>query len=394
MQGRQAALLHRRGREARSRRRSRRPRRCAGPSCGTPRRPRDAPALVGLEADLLERERVGRALAPGGVEDRLGRDRLARREAGDDAVASLVVTAATFSLRRKVTLLRRRMNCSASPISPSRNVSTRGRWSTTVTFVPRRPNIDAYSTPITPAPTTVMLRGRRWWRCRRPSESMIVSSSNSTSAGRAGFVPTAMMMFSAVTVFVRVVVGDRRRCARRRSTPSPNSRPTRLRRNCSRTTCASAPTTRAVRSIRNSIAWRSRRSGLQRVGDVERAAGELVEHRHAQRLGRDRAGVDGDAAEPLAALDDGDALAELGGLDGRLLAARAGADDEKVEVHGASLTPRTPSRLRRPRQRGAVEHAGARLRRLLRDHHGHAGAGPEARAQRRPAEHPGGVAQL
>ena len=108
-------------------------------------------------------------------------------------------TEATFSWRRNVTLLRRRMNCSASPISPSRNVSTRGRWSTTVTFVPRRPNIDAYSTPITPAPTTVMLRGSRWCRFSSPSESITCSSSNCTSCGRAGYVPAAMMMLAAVT---------------------------------------------------------------------------------------------------------------------------------------------------------------------------------------------------
>jgi hypothetical protein len=76
----------------------------------------------------------------------------------------------------------------------------------------------------------------------------------------------------------------------------------------------------------------------RRVEDVERALGELLEHRLAQRLGRDRAGVDGDAAEALLALGDGHALAELGGLDRRLLAARPGSDDEKVELHAAQRT--------------------------------------------------------
>ena len=174
---------------------------------------------------------------------------------------------------------------------------------------------------------------------------------------------------------------------------SPNSSPTRLRRNCSRTTCASAPTTRAVRSIRNSIAWRSLPSGLSGSGHVERAPRELVEHRDAQRLGGDRAGVDRDAAEPLAALDDGDALAELGGLDGGLLAARARADDEEVEVHGASLTPRSPLRARPPaamrRRRCRARAARAPARRP-----GDARAGPEAGAQRGAAERSRGVAQL
>ena len=117
--------------------------------------------------------------------------------------------------------------------------------------------------------------------------------------------------------------------------------------------------------------------GVERVGDVERAPGELVQHRHAQRLRRDRAGVDGDAAEALLALHDGDALAELGGLDGGLLAARARADDEEVEIHGASLTPRSA-----PGCSCAPRPAGSPV------------GGPEAGAQRGPAEHPGGVAQL
>ena len=269
-------------------------------------------------------------------------------------VALSVPTDATFSWRRNVTLLRRRMNCSASPISPSRKVSTRGRWSTTVTFVPRRPNIDAYSTPITPAPTTVMLRGSRWWRLQQAVGvdhvlvvELHVLRPRGVGAGGDDDVGRGDLLGA-------VLVGDRRSCARPRTAPLPNSSPTRLRRNCSRTTCASAPTTRAARSIRNSIACALAPLGVERVGDVERAPGELVEHRHAQRLGGDRAGVDGDAAEALLALDDGDALAELGGLDGGLLAARARADDEEVEVHGASLTPRTrPSGYARRGQRDA-----------------------------------------
>ena len=66
-----------------------------------------------------------------------------------------------------------------------------------MTFVPSAPNIDAYSTPITPAPTTVIERGTRWSIRSRPSESMIVRSSKATVPGRAGLVPTAMTMRSA-----------------------------------------------------------------------------------------------------------------------------------------------------------------------------------------------------
>jgi hypothetical protein len=45
--------------------------------------------------------------------------------------------------------------------------------------------------------------------------------------------------------------------------------------------------------------------------------------------------VDRDATDPVAALDHTDALAELGRLDRGALAARARADDEQIEIHGA-----------------------------------------------------------
>ena len=70
-----------------------------------------------------------------------------------------------------------------------------GRASTTVTLVPSAANIEAYSMPITPAPTTTIEAGTlsmpRIW-----SESTIVSPSNSTVAGRAGLVPTPMTNLS------------------------------------------------------------------------------------------------------------------------------------------------------------------------------------------------------
>src|SRR5262249_4063525 len=52
----------------------------------------------------------------------------------------------------------------------------------------------------------------------------------------------------------------------------------------------------------------------------------------AQGLGRDRAGVDADAADHVAAIDQGDPLAQLGGLDRRLLAGGPGTDHHEVVV--------------------------------------------------------------
>ena len=153
-----------------------------------------------------------------------------------------------------MTLRRRSRYWNASPISPSRNVSTRSRWSITVTLDPSAPNIEAYSTPITPPPTTTIERGTRVSSFSSPSESMIVRSSNSTEAGRAGRVPTAITIRDArmgssvpsiLTVWSSVNVA------------SPGSSPTWLRRNCSRVIAVSAATTAPARSSSCWIAWRS-----------------------------------------------------------------------------------------------------------------------------------------
>ena len=73
------------------------------------------------------------------------------------------------------------------------------------------------------------------------------------------------------------------------------------------------------------------------VEDVERTRGELLQRRLAQGFRRDRPGMDRDAPEAVSALGDGDALAELGCLDGGLLTAGTRADYEKIELHGGSV---------------------------------------------------------
>ena len=72
---------------------------------------------------------------------------------------------------------------------------------------------------------------------------------------------------------------------------------------------------------------------VHRVRHVERAAGQLVQDGLAQRLRWDRAGVDRVPADAQPPLDDGDALAELGCLDRGTLTAGARADDDEIEVH-------------------------------------------------------------
>ena len=62
------------------------------------------------------------------------------------------------------------------------------------------------------------------------------------------------------------------------------------------------------------------------------APARQVEHRLAQRLRRDRAGMHRDAAEPPALVDHQHGLAELGRLDGGAPAGRPAADDDHVVV--------------------------------------------------------------
>ena len=100
-------------------------------------------------------------------------------------------TAVTASPNRNVTARSRRWKRSASTISGSQKSSIVSRFSTTVTLVPSAANIEAYSMPMTPAPTTTIEVGM-FFRSRMPSESSTRFSSNSIPAGRAGLVPVAM----------------------------------------------------------------------------------------------------------------------------------------------------------------------------------------------------------
>ena len=108
-------------------------------------------------------------------------------------------TDATSSPNRNDMVWSRRWNLSDSTISGSQKSSIWSRFSTSVTRVPRAANIDAYSTPITPAPTTTIEPGTsstaRIW-----SESSTRTPSNFTFDGRAGTVPVAMTMTPAVRV--------------------------------------------------------------------------------------------------------------------------------------------------------------------------------------------------
>ena len=119
----------------------------------------------------------------------------------------------------------------------------------------------------------------------------MVRSSNSTLAGRAGQVPVAIMIFSALTVLsiplpraTTTVCGSMKR-------PVPATSATRLRDSWLRTTSISRPTTCWVRIPRSvtvmssfTVCW-PYISALTRAGQIETAP---------QGLRRNRAGVDAD----------------------------------------------------------------------------------------------------
>ncbi len=155
-------------------------------------------------------------------------------------------TDSTSSPRRRTSPMPRRWYWSASTSSSSTNSSSRARFSTSVTCTPSAAAIEAYSRPITPPPITVIVAGRRRSR-RMPSESSTVRSSNSTPAGRAGVVPTAITKRSAESERspTRSVCGSTKDAV-------PVSTSTWLRRNWSKITSRSCSITCWARQTRSS----------------------------------------------------------------------------------------------------------------------------------------------
>ena len=123
--------------------------------------------------------------------------------------------------------------------------------STSVTSTPRAAKIEAYSTPMTPAPTTVRVRGRVL-RDRISSEVMIVSLSDGTPSGTAASVPVAITMRSAFTATVSRAPRISRVCgSTKRASPWVSVMP--LRRIWSRITSVSRLMTCWQRKVRASM---------------------------------------------------------------------------------------------------------------------------------------------
>ena len=120
---------------------------------------RNPPALVGIEADRLEVEAGGRALPAGGVEDDIGRDPLAARERRERPALRCLHPDHALAEAEDRRSGRAGGSAATRRSRGRRSRAGRGRASTIVTLAPSAANIDANSTPITPAPTITIVLG-------------------------------------------------------------------------------------------------------------------------------------------------------------------------------------------------------------------------------------------
>ena len=165
----------------------------------------------------------------------------------------LLSTPATSSPNRNDTDRSRRWNFSDSATSGSHISSIAGRLSMTVTRVPSAANIDAYSIPMIPAPTTTIEFGT-FSSASTPSESRTVLPSNCTVFGRCGLLPVAMTTKRALNWVRRMPSSSRTpTVCSSRNEPVPLRMSTWLRSSCARITSCSRPITCCVRANRSSI---------------------------------------------------------------------------------------------------------------------------------------------
>ena len=193
--------------------------------------------------------------------------------------------------------------------------------------------MQVYSTPMTPPPTTMRVLGRVG-RSSTWSLLMMVRPLMGTLGETAGLVPTAMMMRSA-----SIVAASLRAFVRGRGVGSIEA----------------GDAVDDVDAVAGELGLGDVHFGLD---DVLNAEGEIghgdllldpivhavdgavvvageVQDRLAHGLGGDGAGVDADAADRAHALDHGDLLSLLGGVDSGALSSRAGSDDDEVVVSHA-----------------------------------------------------------
>ena len=218
----------------------------------------------------------------------------------------------------------------SSTISRSTKSRIVSRGSTSVTGTSSAEKIVAYSTPITPAPTTVSVRGR-CSSSRISSLSNTRRRSNGTFAGRYGTVPTAISacskpawLTSPPSVVSSTSFGPTNRA-------SAKALRTMLRMNwcCSTSTSWS----RVLVSRCTEVAGRDvLLDPVAAAVEPPLAPAREVQDGLAQRLRRDRAGMHRHPAQPPAAVDHQHRLAELRRLHRRPPPRRPAADHQHVDL--------------------------------------------------------------
>ena len=191
----------------------------------------------------------------------------------------------------------------------------------------------AYSTPMTPAPMTVRLRGRRGMSTISSLSNTVVPLKG-TLAGRYGRVPTAIRMRSAwkTRISPSAEVTSMRCGSRKRAVPL----------NGLDTVAGELVLEHIDLVVEGHVQAHHQVVGgdvlLHAVGAAVEAAlapAGQVEHGLAEGLRGDGAGVDRDATDAAALLDHEDGAAELCRLDGGAAAGGAAADDDEVVgAHG------------------------------------------------------------
>ena len=277
---------------------------------------------------------VGRADAAGGEQHHLGANAAAVLQDGDRPVVSSISMPLDLGAEAQRDAAVAQLVDEFVDHLAVDEVEDAWRGSISVTCTSSAEKIVAYSTPMTPAPITVRLRGRRG-----ELEDLVAVEDagaverNVVGPVRPGADGDQNALAAATCGCRRASAATSMRCgSRKRAAPPTVCTP--LRANwCSSTSTSwsSVMCRRATRSLRGDVL-------LDPVGAAVEAAlapaGE-VEHGLAQRLRRDGAGVHRDAADAAALLDHQHGLAELGRLDGGAPAGRAAADDDEIEgAHG------------------------------------------------------------
>ena len=302
----------------------------AAPRCGTGRRPRCA---RGSRPTGPPPARLSASVCPWRPAEYMTASAAIRLPDASRVTVPCVLlsTPATSSPNRNDTDRSRRWNFSDSATSGSHISSIAGRLSMTVTRVPSAANIDAYSMPMIPAPTTTIEFGHLLQREHAVGvEDRALVELHGVGPVRLGAGGDDDEPGGDLGAADAVVVEDAERVrVDERAGAAEDVDVVAQQLGADDLVLAADDVLRAREQVLH------RDVGLHAVAGAVHLPlrhARQVHDRLAQRLARDGARVRRDAAHHVPALDDGDLVPQLRGGDRGLLPARAGADDDEVVV--------------------------------------------------------------